>query len=361
MSNKLNGFDADDHRFRIRGYQQICSSVTGALCTSLFMTPLDVVKTRLQVQQKLLLSNKCYLYCNGLMDHLCPCGPATLQNVQKFNGTADAFIKIVKAEGVTSLWSGLSPTLVLAIPTTVLYFVSYEQMRVRLKDYHMTSTGQDPDTYRLPVWIPLFAGSSARILAVTVVNPLELIRTKMQSEKMSYREVGSAFTAMLKQHGLRGLFKGLTPTIMRDTPFSAIYWTSYESFKKAKNITNPNFFEAFVGGALAGTLAALFTCPFDVIKTHQQIEFGEKFLYYTNGNRNGNGGKKPMTSMKQTMQNIWKTSGLRGFFAGLAPRLFKVAPACAIMISTFEYGKEFFHAYNIQKYYEKHPEMRNLC
>ena len=39
----------------------------------LLVTPLDVVKIRLQAQQKALLSNKCFLYCNGLMDHLCPC------------------------------------------------------------------------------------------------------------------------------------------------------------------------------------------------------------------------------------------------------------------------------------------------
>lgn len=37
------------------------------------MTPFDVVKIRLQAQQKTQLSNKCFLYCNGLMDHLCPC------------------------------------------------------------------------------------------------------------------------------------------------------------------------------------------------------------------------------------------------------------------------------------------------
>jgi solute carrier family 25 protein 39/40 len=37
------------------------------------VTPFDVVKIRLQTQQKTQLSNKCFLYCNGLMDHLCPC------------------------------------------------------------------------------------------------------------------------------------------------------------------------------------------------------------------------------------------------------------------------------------------------
>lgn len=326
------------------------------------MTPLDVIKTRLQVQDKLLLSNKCYLYCNGLMDHLCPCAPNPGQNFQKFNGTIDAFVKIARAEGVHTLWSGLSPTLVLAIPTTVLYFVSYEQLRVRLKDLHMSRTKQNPENYKIPLWIPLMSGSTARILAVTIVNPLELIRTKMQSEKMSYKEVGTAFSKMLKQHGFRGLFKGLIPTIMRDTPFSAIYWTSYESYKKFQNITQPDLAQSFIGGALAGSIAALITCPFDVIKTHQQIEFGERFLYYTNGN-NGNSQvkkKKQMSSTRQTIRNILGTSGFRGFYAGLTPRLIKVAPACAIMISTYEYGKKFFHAHNVQMYYQNHPELKRF-
>lgn len=42
-------------------------------------------------------------------------------------------IKISKKEGVRSLWSGLSPTLVLAVPATIVYFVSYEQLRLFMK------------------------------------------------------------------------------------------------------------------------------------------------------------------------------------------------------------------------------------
>lgn len=151
------------------------------------MTPLDVVKTRLQVQQRVLLSNKCFLYCNGLMDHLCPCGPnaAELGKATKFSGTFDAFVKIGRAEGAKSLWSGLSPTLVLALPTTVIYFVAYEQFRVRLKDQYLRLY-PDTDRTRVPFTIPLVAGSSARTLAVSIVSPLELVRTKMQSQKLSY-------------------------------------------------------------------------------------------------------------------------------------------------------------------------------
>lgn len=43
--------------------------------------------------------------------------------------------------------------------------------------------------------------------------------------------------------------------------------------------------------------------------------------------------------MRSIFNSIYQTHGVRGLFAGLAPRLIKVAPACAIMISTFEYSK----------------------
>ena len=260
-------------------------------------------------------------------------------------------------QGWTALWGGLSPTLVLALPTTVLYFVAYEQLRVHLKDLDIKHRNiRDLDRYRLPMWIPLVAGCTARCFAVTVVNPLELIRTKMQSEKMSYSDVGKAFKLMINQYGIRGLFKGLFPTIMRDAPFSSIYWTSYESYKRFLGITQPGLVEAFIGGGLSGCVAAAVTTPFDVIKTHQQIEFGEKFLYSKNGGEK----KKKMNSTLQTMRNIMRSNGVAGFYAGLVPRLFKVVIACAMMITSYEVGKTFFHGYNVRIYKEKHPEKMTL-
>lgn len=209
---------------------------------------------------------------------------------------------------------------------------------------------ESAENYTMPLAIPLIAGCSARILAVTVVNPLELIRTKMQSEKMSYREVGTAFKKMLNQHGPRGLFRGLFPTIMRDTPFSSIYWASYETYKKFLQTTQPNLVQSFIGGGIAGGFAAAITCPFDVVKTHQQIEFGEKFIYSSNG-------KKSLTGTFATARNIYRTSGFNGFFSGLVPRLFKVVTACAVMISTYEFGKKFFYDYNVLMYHETNQKV----
>ncbi|XP_066999231.1 mitochondrial glutathione transporter SLC25A40 isoform X4 [Anabrus simplex] len=341
IQNRSVCISPDDPRLRTTMGQQMISSCTGALLTSLIVTPFDVVKIRLQSQQKKLLSNRCFLYCNGLMDHLCPClnvdGAAGesaqmpikgMNNPAHFNGTVDAFVKISRTEGITALWSGLSPTLVLAVPATVVYFVSYEQLRLLIKDYYNGVS---------PVWAPLVAGSTARAWAVTLVSPLELIRTKMQSKKVSYEEILQAIRNMLHHQGVGGLWRGLGSTLLRDVPFSGIYWLNYETLKSQFSSGTPSFGFAFLAGAISGSIAATVTTPFDVVKTHQQIELGEKEIFADKPQGRG-------SSMGVVIRRIYHQNGIKGLFTGLAPRLVKVAPACAIMISTFEYGKRFFQS-----------------
>lgn len=344
----------DDPRFRIRYIQQVASACTGAMITAVFMTPLDVIKTRLQAQQTQ-ITNKCFLYCNGLMDHICPCdSKGTFPNVkpaQPLNGTIDAFIKISRSEGVASLWSGLSPTLISALPSTVIYFVAYEQFKARFLEFHYKHLAEIKGSARgreIPVLIPLMAGVSARICAVTFVSPVELIRTKMQSEKMTYPQVSSAIRTVVQTQGIWGLWRGLPPTILRDVPFSGIYWSCYETIKSHFGVVEPTFGFSFVAGAISGSIAATVTTPFDVIKTHEQIEFGEKVIFAEKPVKD-----VPSRGMLKRLSTIYAINGLRGVFSGLGPRLFKVAPACAIMISTFEYSKSFFYQYNIHKYNEQ--------
>ncbi|CAG2115204.1 unnamed protein product, partial [Medioppia subpectinata] len=82
--------------------QRLMSSCVGATVTSLCTTPLDVVKTRLQAQQKASLT--------------ATKKPTVTSAVAKqasghFGETFETFVKISRAEGVTVLWSGLPATL----------------------------------------------------------------------------------------------------------------------------------------------------------------------------------------------------------------------------------------------------------
>lgn len=78
--------------------QQVISASTGAMITSLSMTPLDVVRTRMQVQNK---QTSTYYYAN----------------------TYDAITKIARTEGTSALWRGLTPALVMQVPSAGVYVV----------------------------------------------------------------------------------------------------------------------------------------------------------------------------------------------------------------------------------------------
>ncbi|XP_075033389.1 mitochondrial glutathione transporter SLC25A39 isoform X1 [Mixophyes fleayi] len=336
--------------------QQIMASGTGALLTSLFVTPLDVVKIRLQSQKKPFSSVmsvkslpwapplrhpkwRCFLYCNGLMDHLYVCQHAAAcstwyRSPTHLHGTLDAFVKITRHEGLTSLWSGLPPTLVMAVPATIIYFTCYDQLRDFLC-YGLGYSGSH---------IPLIAGALARLGAVTVISPLELIRTKLQSRQLSYMELGACLRSAVFHDGWLSLWKGWGPTVLRDVPFSALYWFNYELVKmklsKSWGTSESQFLISFTSGAMSGAVAAILTLPFDVVKTHRQIELGDLEI---------GSAKHQRSTTWVAMRRIQAESGTRGLFAGFMPRVIKVAPACAIMISSYEFGKKFFQQRNQEK------------
>lgn len=103
------------------------------------------------------------------------------------------------------------------MPATIVYFVSYEQIRRSVQDitkpYYATKQNQ-------PLWISGFSGCLARFGSATCVSPLELIRTKMQSKKLSYFEMCQVLQSLLQYHGYKGLWKGFGSTLLRDVPFS---------------------------------------------------------------------------------------------------------------------------------------------
>ncbi|KAL1787702.1 solute carrier family 25 member 39 isoform X1 [Sigmodon hispidus] len=339
--------------------QQMVASGAGAVVTSLFMTPLDVVKVRLQSQRPSVASEltppsrfwslsytkspstlqspgKCLLYCNGVLEplYLCPNGTrcATwFQDPTRFTGTLDAFVKIVRHEGTRTLWSGLPATLVMTVPATAIYFTAYDQLKAFLCDQSLTSD----------LYAPMVAGALARMGTVTVISPLELVRTKLQAQHVSYRELATCVQAAGAQGGWRSLWLGWGPTALRDVPFSALYWFNYELVKSWLNGLRPkdqtSVGVSFVAGGISGMVAATLTLPFDV-KTQRQMALGTVEAVRVKPPR--------VDSTWLLLRRIQAESGTRGLFAGFLPRIIKAAPSCAIMISTYEFGKSFFQRLN---------------
>lgn len=204
----------------------------------------------------------------------------------------------------------------MTVPATTIYFATYENLKSSL---HNTLG---------PYWTPFLSGSMARVFTATLSSPLELLRTFLQSKKdpMRIRELLGQLNSF---GGVKRLWVGWTPTLLRDVPFSAIYWTFYEEILRRTVPTNstPKFRDNFTAGVISGSVAAVATLPCDVIKTRMQMQIDDlTFL------------KKPM-SIRETVRQLIAEEGYRGFLKGAVPRAFRVAPACAVMISCYEFFK----------------------
>lgn len=274
----------------------------------------------------------------------------------------------------------------MTVPSQVTYMTAYDHLRTFFLCFEIQSNQSlkisDPSNDFSPslsnvsthqVFSTLLAGGIARAISATLVTPLELLRTRLQSSTSTSSKGRSGVLMDLirevktSPEGVRILYRGLAPTLARDVPFSAIYFAGYESMKRgltgnglgessnsnqtaifftksSNNEGNGNgleeFMVAFISGATSGSIAALVTHPFDVVKTRLQS-------HVTNPNTSttsqGNNSKTLTSSLRSTRISPWKTlttliknEGVAGMFSGLSPRIAKIAPACGIMIASFE-------------------------
>ncbi|PRP87409.1 Solute carrier family 25 member 40 [Planoprotostelium fungivorum] len=282
---------------------KIMAAGIGSCISAIVVCPFDVVKARLQAQ--------------------------TSSSSLQMNGMIDAFSKITKHEGPVTLWRGLPPTLLMSVPAGAIYFTSYELLKKRLQQ-------NQSNNYMI---VAMVAGFGARAVTATITSPLEMLRTNLQAtspQNLKNEGVYQLCRRIVRQNGIRGLWAGLPPTLLRDAPFSAIYWSTFEySRRQLKDKIETQFFIDFLSGALGGTssgmIAAGITNPIDLIKTRRQMHLGE-------------GVGRPMGSM-QIMEKIWKEEGYKGLTRGMLPRVVKVAPACAIMISCYESCKSYLERF----------------
>lgn len=223
------------------------------------------------------------------------------------------------------------------------------------------------------------------MLAAIAVSPIEMFRTRMQAASHTataaghFRETMDGLREMVAQQGVRSLWRGLTLTLWRDVPFSAIYWWGYESGRnmitdirgrsearhegyefrmgrgeeriqrrsrsRSRENHTSTLIDSFIAGAGSGAVAALVTTPFDVGKTRQQVlqHSGDSATSAVRMIR------PEERSMPRFLLHIFQEQGMSGLFKGWGARCLKVAPSCAIMISTYEVGKKFAMEINDQK------------
>ena len=131
--------------------------------------------------------------------------------------------------------------------------------------------------------------------------------------------------------GMRGLYRGILPTIAGVAPYVGLNFMVYESVRgyfTEPGEKNPPWYRKLAAGAISGAVAQTCTYPFDVLRRRFQVN-----------SMSGMGYK--YTSIWNAISTIVQQEGFKGLYKGLSANLLKVAPSMASSWLSFEMTRDF--------------------
>ncbi|CAG8714964.1 5568_t:CDS:2, partial [Racocetra fulgida] len=237
-----------------------------------------------------------------------------------YRNSIDCFRKVIHNEGLLGLYSGLGPQLVGVAPEKAIKLTVNDFFRARFKN---------KETGAIPIFYEILSGGIAGGCQVIFTNPLEIVKIRLQIQGEVAKNVDiprKSALNIIKDLGLFGLYRGASACLLRDIPFSGIYFTTYAHIKKDIFGEGPNkkcgIVELLIAGAVAGMPAAYLTTPADVIKTRLQVEVRK--------------GQTGYSGIFDAYRKILREEGLKAFFKGGPARVFRSSPQFGTTLMVYE-------------------------
>ncbi|EST05704.1 Mitochondrial substrate/solute carrier [Kalmanozyma brasiliensis GHG001] len=267
--------------------------------------PIDLVKTRMQNQRSSVVGEP-LMYKNSI----------------------DCVKKVFRNEGLRGFYSGLGPQLLGVAPEKAIKLTVNDLVRGHAKD---------PISGDITLPWELIAGGTAGGCQVVFTNPLEIVKIRLQVAGEIAKAEGADRVArgavhIVRQLGLVGLYKGASACLLRDIPFSAIYFPAYahlkkDTFHEGRDGKKLGFGEMLASAAIAGMPAAFLTTPADVIKTRLQVEARK--------------GQASYRGIVDCATKIMAEEGPKAFFKGSLARVLRSSPQFGATLVAYEYLQKF--------------------
>ncbi|ORX88572.1 mitochondrial carrier [Basidiobolus meristosporus CBS 931.73] len=165
------------------------------------------------------------------------------------------------------------------------------------------------------------AGAGAGCVTSILTCPLDVVKTRLQNQghlineaapgHKNYKGTAGTLTRIWAEEGIRGLYRGLGPTIYGYLPTWAIYFSVYDYLKLAvadKSKRSHDDVVVHIFSAMgAGAASSIMTNPLWVIKTRFMTQSERTTYHYRN--------------TLDAFVTIWRQEGFRGFYKGLTPSL----------------------------------------
>ncbi|KAL3648704.1 hypothetical protein CASFOL_005107 [Castilleja foliolosa] len=250
------------------------------------------------------------------------------------------------AEG---FWRGNVPALLMVMPYTAIQFTVLH----KLKSF-VSGSSKSGDHINISPYLSYISGAFAGCAATIGSYPFDLLRTILasQGEPKIYPNMRSALVDILQTRGFRGLYAGLTPTLVEIIPYAGLQFGTYDTFKRWTMAWNRrkspyatqeddviSSFQLFTCGLAAGTCAKAVCHPLDVVKKRFQVEGLQRDPRY--GARVE---QHAYRNMCDGLRQILHTEGLAGLYKGIVPSIIKAAPAGAVTFVAYEYTSDWLES-----------------
>ncbi|KAL3908051.1 MAG: hypothetical protein SGARI_003243 [Bacillariaceae sp.] len=177
----------------------LAGAVAGSIAVSACY-PLDLVRTRLTTQ---------------------------LEGAEHYRGIGDAFRKIYTTEGLLGFYSGIAPTMLVAVPNFAVSYSVYGTLKEYSLDdelfYNLRRIDADSGEPRLGFLLTILCGAASGFIATGITFPMDTIRRRMQIQNLHVDKEHRLSSAeqllrLVRDEGLTSLYRGLTPEMLKVIP-----------------------------------------------------------------------------------------------------------------------------------------------
>jgi len=303
----------------------------GSFLESFFLYPIKLCKTRLQVER------------GG--------------DVRFFHDLPKMFRQVKRQDGLRGLWKGYLWWQIVGLPSELVYFGAYNFTRTLLHTKVMKAPSDTPPSTLICMTAGVVADVTSTLLWVPVDVVTQRLMIQSATKSNRYKSGPHGFYLIMKEEGIRGLFKGFGASTLATAPASAVWWLTYEKMKafltgnkKKKNSEvkggavrqetkksrlhdDRHPLVHIISGATAGFMAATISNPIDVVKVRLQTQD-----FIAKASTPGTVTRHTMM-YKNTLQGlriIVREEGFKALTKGMLPKILISMPASGITFVLYE-------------------------
>lgn len=280
-----------------------CATATAGL----FTNPLDLVKTRFQLQGE--------LKSRGAYE-------------VKYKNVLDAFIKIARHEGIVGLQKGLVSAITYQLAMNSTRLGTYQT--ILNSNFTKNSCGEQE------FWRLAAAGAFSGCVGSIVGNPFFLAKVQMQSSAdpsiavgFQHKHTGLRQALLTAYRSSGGLTQGLTSAMVRVSVGSATQLASFTRIKQFfvdREVSQSEFGNVCMASICSSVLVTFTMTPFDVVSTRM---FNQKHGLYYNG-------------WWDCMQKLFRHEGMLGFYKGTVAHFFRIGPHTILTLTIWDRYRKWF-------------------